>query len=88
MEGTLKIRVNGDLRGTPYVRVIAADGEPLGVMTLADALRTALQAGLDLVEVNPMSDPPVCKILDFGKFKNAEMAKARNARRPTEPEDE
>ena len=35
-----------------------------------------------------MSDPPVCKILDFGKFKNAEMAKARNARRPTEPEDE
>ena len=53
MERSFKIRMNGDLRGIPRVRVIAADGEMLGVMTLADALRAAMGAGLDLVEVNP-----------------------------------
>ena len=69
MERSAKLRVNGDLRGTPRVRVIAADGEMLGVMDLADALRAAMKAGLDLVEVNPEADPPVCKILDLGKYR-------------------
>src|SRR3954469_15163105 len=81
MERTFKIRVNGDLRGTPRVRVIAADGTMLGVMSLAKALRTAMGVGLDLVEVNPKADPPVCKILDFGKFKYDEKKKAREAKR-------
>ena len=72
MERTFKIRVNGELRGTPRVRVIAADGAMLGVINLADALRMAIESGLDLVEVNPKADPPVCKILDFGKYKSEE----------------
>ena len=69
MERTFKIRINGELRGTPHVRVIASDGTMLGVMPLAEALRLAMKEGLDLVEVNPKADPPVCKILDFGKYK-------------------
>jgi len=63
-----KIRTNGDLRGTPEVRVTAANGEMLGVLSLASALRLAMEAGLDLVEVNPKAEPPVCKILDFSKY--------------------
>lgn len=50
------------------MRVIGANDEMLGVMSLADALRAAMKAGLDLVEVNPAADPPVCKILDFSKW--------------------
>ena len=65
---SFKIRKNGELRGTPNVRVIAADGEMLGVMTLAEALRAAMKAGLDLVEVNPKASPPVCKILDLSRY--------------------
>lgn len=63
-----KIRKNGDLRGTPSVRVIGARGEMHGVMSLSEALRLALKEGLDLVEVNPKSAPPVCKLLDFGRY--------------------
>ncbi len=63
------IRLNDDLLDTPEVRVIAADGEILGVMTVAGALAIAKEAGLDLVEVNPIAAPPVCKILDFGKYR-------------------
>lgn len=65
-----KIRANGDLRGTPHVRVIGSSGDTLGVMTLAEALRAAFKEGLDLVEVTPNADPPVCKISDLGKFKD------------------
>jgi translation initiation factor IF-3 len=68
MNRTPKIRVNGDLRGTPNVRVIGHDGAMLGVMTLADTLRAAMAQGLDLVEVNPQSEPPACRILDFRKY--------------------
>jgi translation initiation factor IF-3 len=68
MDRNKKLRINGELRGTPRVRVIAPDGAMLGVMTLAAALRLALKEGLDLVEVNPAADPPVCKILDFGNY--------------------
>lgn len=64
-----RIRKNGELRGTPTVNVIGEDGGMLGAMTLAEALRKAVAAGLDLVEVNPKSDPPVCKLLDFSKYK-------------------
>src|SRR5262249_27107073 len=64
-----KIRMNGDLRGTPRVRVLAASGEDLGVMPLSEALRLAMKEGLDLVEVNPLAQPLLCKLLDFAKFK-------------------
>ena len=59
------------------VRCIAPDGEQLGVMKTEDAIAAADSHGLDLVEVSPNADPPVCKILDYGKFK-FEAQKKRN----------
>jgi len=65
----------------PEVRVVAEDGSNLGVMSTDDALRRAHAKGLDLVEVNPKSAPPVCKILDFGRYKYEEKKKQREAKR-------
>lgn len=70
------IRKNEDLLGLPSVRVIAATGDMLGVMPTADALRLAREQGLDLVEVNPKATPPVCKMLDLGKYSYDEARKA------------
>lgn len=63
------------------VRVIAADGEQLGIMQTRDALQKAQELGLDLVEVAPQAKPPVCKILDYGKFKYKEQKKEAEARK-------
>jgi translation initiation factor IF-3 len=52
----------------PKVRVIGADGAQVGIILTRDAIAQAEQAGLDLVEVSPNADPPVCKIMDYGKF--------------------
>ncbi len=65
----------------PEVRVVAEDGSNLGVLTTDQALRRAREVGLDLVEVNPKSNPPVCKILDFGKYKYEEKKKQGEAKR-------
>lgn len=75
-----QIRVNHRIR-VPEVRVVLEDGSMLGVMATQDALRQAQERGLDLVEVNPKSNPPVCKILDFGKYKYEEKKRARDAKR-------
>jgi len=75
-----QIRVNHRIR-VPEVRVVAEDGSNLGVMSTDEALRRAHAKGLDLVEVNPKSMPPVCKILDFGRFKYEEKKKQREAKR-------
>jgi translation initiation factor IF-3 len=75
-----QIRVNHRIR-VPEVRVIDANGEMLGVLATHDALRRAQEQGLDLVEVNPKAEPPVCKILDFGKYKYEEKKKAGEAKR-------
>jgi len=75
-----QIRVNHRIR-VPEVRVIAADGSMLGVLQTHEALRMALDQNLDLVEVNPKAEPPVCKILDFGKYKYEEKKKQAQARR-------
>jgi translation initiation factor IF-3 len=80
----MKIRINGEIRGTPRVRLIGTDGDMLGVMTLAEALRLALKQGLDLVEVNPKADPPVCKLLDFDKYRYAAKLNAAEANRKDE----
>lgn len=56
------------------------DGEPLGIVSLSTALSLAEDAGLDLVEIAPMAVPPVCKVMDFGKFKYQEQKKAHDAR--------
>lgn len=73
-------RVNHRIRADP-VRVIDADGSMLGVMSNREAIRTAQAHGLDLVEVNPKADPPVCKIMDFGRFKYEEKKRASEAKR-------
>jgi translation initiation factor IF-3 len=75
-----QIRVNHRIR-VPEVRVIDADGSMLGVLQTHEALRKAQEQGLDLVEVNPKAEPPVCKILDFGKYKYEEKKKQAQARR-------
>jgi translation initiation factor IF-3 len=63
------------------VRLIDDAGEMLGVMSLRDAIERAADAGLDLVEVSPTAQPPVCKILDYGKFKYEAQKKANAARK-------
>jgi translation initiation factor IF-3 len=65
----------------PEVRVVLDDGTMLGVLPTQQALREAEERGLDLVEVNPKATPPVCKILDFGKFKYEEKKRQREAKR-------
>lgn len=59
------------------VRVIGADGKQIGVLQLQQALNLALEAGLDLVEISPKAQPPVCKILDFGKYMYEEGKKSK-----------
>jgi translation initiation factor IF-3 len=61
-------RINEQIRISP-IRVIGADGAQLGVITREEALEQARAAGLDLVEVAPQEKPPVCRIMDYGKFK-------------------
>ena len=65
----------------PEIRVIGADGKMLGVMNTEEARRMARDLDLDLVEVNPKASPPVCKIMDFGKFKYEEKKKQADARK-------
>ncbi len=64
----------------PQVRLIGADKEPLGIVSSTEALRLAAEAELDLVEISPMAEPPVCRIMDFGKFKYAESKKQHEAK--------
>jgi len=63
------------------VRVVSNDGEALGIMTVPEALTHALNAGYDLVEISPNADPPVCKIMDYGKFKYEKAKKAKEAKK-------
>ncbi len=63
------------------VRVVGEDGKQLGVMPLSEALRIAREKGLDLVEVAPNANPPVCRIMDFGKFKYELSRKEKEAKR-------
>lgn len=65
---TLNLRINREIR-VPKVRVIDEDGGQVGVLTLLEALTRAEQAGLDLVEIAPNAEPPVCKIIDYGKYR-------------------
>ena len=73
-------RVNTDILNDE-VRCISPDGEQLGVMKTADAIAEADAQGLDLVEVSPNTDPPVCKILDYGKFKYEAQKKKNEAKK-------
>ncbi|WP_432448043.1 translation initiation factor IF-3 [Aliiroseovarius marinus] len=73
-------RVNGRIRATE-IRLIGADGENEGVVTPARGMELAEQAGLDLVEISPNANPPVCKIMDFGKFKYEQQKRESEARK-------
>jgi translation initiation factor IF-3 len=73
-------RINDRIR-VPEVRLVGPAGEQVGIVKIEDALRLALEADLDLVEVAPTSKPPVCKIMDFGKFKYEAALKDRESRR-------
>ncbi len=74
------VRTNFKIR-VPNVRVIDADGKMLGVMATRDAQRMAEDQGLDLVEISPNVEPPVCKIMDFGKFRYEESMKKKQAKK-------
>lgn len=73
-------RKNADIR-VPRVRVIDADGENVGIKTRDEAMAMAEDAGLDLVEIVPNADPPVCRIMDYGKFKFELQKKAAAAKK-------
>ncbi|MQU71421.1 translation initiation factor IF-3 [Sinorhizobium meliloti] len=73
-------RANKEIR-VPRIQLIDAEGQNLGSIPIDQALRMADEAGLDLVEIAPNSDPPVCKILDLGKLKYANQKKAAEARK-------
>lgn len=73
-------RLNDAIRARE-IRLIDETGQNVGVVSRFDALEKAQQAGLDLVEISPDAEPPVCKILDYGKFKYQEQKKAAEARK-------
>jgi translation initiation factor IF-3 len=75
-----RVRINYQIR-VPQVRVVLEDGTSPGIMSTREAQQMAQTAGLDLVEINPKAVPPVCKILDYGKFKYDEKKKASAARK-------
>lgn len=72
-------RVNNRIR-VPEVRLIDDEGEQVGIIATADALARAEEAGLDLVEVSPNARPPVCRIMDFGKFKYQQAKKEQKGK--------
>lgn len=63
------------------VRVVSADGEQLGVMSSRDAMKLAREAELDLVKIAPKAQPPVCKIIDYGKYKYEQSRREKRPRR-------
>jgi len=73
-------RVNEQIRSAE-VRLIDGDGEMIGVVTIEDALARANEAGLDLLEVSPNAAPPVCKLIDYGKYRYEQQKKANVARK-------
>jgi translation initiation factor IF-3 len=74
------VRVNRQIRISP-VRVISPEGEQLGILPIERAQEIAEEQGLDLVEVAPLARPPVCRIMDYGKFKYEEQRQQREARK-------
>jgi translation initiation factor IF-3 len=74
------IRINERIR-VPQVRLIDTTGEQIGIVPTREALRMALEKGFDLVEISPTAKPPVCKIMDYGKYKYELNKKAKNAKK-------
>lgn len=78
--GTEEPRINDRIRARE-VRLVSADGEQIGIKPLPEALATARQLGLDLVEVADQANPPVCRIMDFGKWKYENAQRAKDSRK-------
>lgn len=74
------MRINEEIRRNE-VRVISADGEQLGIMSSRDAYKLALEAHMDLVEIAPTAKPPVCRIMDYGKFRYEQQKREKEARK-------
>ena len=73
------MRINGEIN-VPEVRLLGPEGQQIGIVSLVEATRQADEAELDLVEIAPTATPPVCRIMDFGKFKYREAKKAHEAK--------
>ncbi|MDE2132739.1 MAG: translation initiation factor IF-3, partial [Betaproteobacteria bacterium] len=73
-----EVRINGEIN-VPEVRLVGVEGEQLGIAKLPDALRMAEEAEVDLVEIAPMAVPPVCRLMDYGKFKYRESKRQHEA---------
>ena len=74
------MRINGEIRAS-QLRVIGASGEPLGIMSRSAALDVARDAGLDLVEISPNAEPPVAKIVDWGKYQYQKMKEQQRSKK-------
>jgi len=74
------VRVNSQIR-SPLVRLVDAEGEQVGVVSVEQALSSASEAGLDLVEVAPNAEPPVCRVMDYGKYKYQLAKKAQEGKK-------
>lgn len=72
-------RINGEINA-PEVRLTGVDNQALGILPLAEAFRLAEEANVDLVEIAPNAQPPVCRLMDYGKFKYQEQKKAHEAK--------
>lgn len=77
---TVEPRINDQIRAD-QIRLIGPDSEQIGIVALRQALQVAEEVGLDLVEVAPQAQPPVCKLVDYGKYKYEAGVKAREARK-------
>ena len=73
-------RINREITA-PEVRLVAENGDQLGIKTVAEALRLAEEQNVDLVEIAPLANPPVCKLMDYGKFRYREQKKEHEAKR-------
>jgi translation initiation factor IF-3 len=74
------LRINSEIRARD-VRVISSEGEQLGVMSIRDALQVAMEKELDLVEVAPNARPPVCRIMDYGKYRYEQTKRQKEAKK-------
>ncbi len=79
-KGQDKTRINENITA-PKVRLIGPEGKQVGIVTIEEALQQAGEAGLDLVEIAPQADPPVCKIMDFGKFSYEKKKKEKSSKK-------
>lgn len=79
---SIQVRINNQIQ-SPELRIIAEDGSNLGVLALKEAINKAREAGLDLIEISPKANPPVAKIMDYGKFQYTENKKLKVAKTKT-----